>query len=136
MSATPRFDLPLIENENEPFWTAIDEKRLLVGRCGACGQSHYYPRPHCPHCWSDDVEWVDAVGRATLYTWSVVYTNDLPPWPSRVPYIAAVVELEEGPRMMTHIIGAEGSDLAIGMALELDFVDLDDELSIAVFRPA
>jgi uncharacterized OB-fold protein len=132
----PRFDLPMVENENEPFWTAVDDGRLLVGRCGACGRHHYYPRPHCPSCWSDDVEWVDASGAATLYTWSVIHTNDLPPWPGRVPYIAAVVELAEGPRMMTQIVGAEGDDLSIGMALEMEFVDLDDELTIAAFHPA
>ncbi len=126
----------MIENENEPFWTAIDEGKLLIGKCSACGQFHYYPRPHCPRCWSDDVEWVEASGAATLYTWSVIFTNDLPPWPSRVPYIAGVVELAEGPRMMTHIVGAEGDDLSIGMSLEMEFVALDDEITIAAFHPA
>ena len=126
----------MVENENEPFFAAIEDGRLLIGRCGACGEHHYYPRPHCPKCWSDDVEWVDAGGGATLYTWSVIHTNDLPPWGGRVPYIAGVVELDEGPRMMTHIVGAEGDDLRIGMPLELEFVDLDDELTIAAFHPA
>ncbi len=136
VSARPRFDLPLVENENAPFFAAIDDGRLLIGHCSACGEYHYYPRPHCPRCWSDDVDWVDAAGRASLYTWSVIHTNDLPPWAERVPYIAAVVELEEGPRMMTHVVGAEGDDLRIGMPLEVEFVDLDDESTIAAFRPA
>jgi len=136
VSASPRFDLPLVENENEPFFQALEDGRLLVGRCGSCERHHYYPRPHCPHCWSDDVEWVPACGQATLYTWSVIHTNDLPPWPSRVPYVAGVVELAEGPRMMTHIVGAEGDELSIGMPLEVEFVDLDEDLTIAAFRPA
>ncbi|MGI9577446.1 MAG: Zn-ribbon domain-containing OB-fold protein [Microthrixaceae bacterium] len=136
MSAASRFDLPLVENENAPFFAAIEDSKLLVGLCGGCGEYHYYPRPHCPRCWSDDVEWVPASGAATLYTWSVIHTNDLPPWAGRVPYTAAVVELAEGPRMMTHIVGAEGEDLSIGMDLEIKFVDLDDELTIAAFEPA
>ncbi len=133
---SPRYDLPLIEDENEPFWTAVDERKLLIGSCSACGLYHYYPRPHCPHCWSDDVEWVEAAGGATLYTWTVIYQNDLPPWPQRVPYVAAVVELEEGPKMMTHLVECDESELSVGMALTLDFEDLDDELTIAVFKPA
>ena len=82
------------------------------------------------------MEWVPASGEATLYTWSVIHNNDLPPWPARVPYIAAVVELAEGPKMMTQIVGAEGDDLSIGMALSMEFVKLDDQLTIAAFHPA
>ena len=133
-TVSARFDLPMVENENEPFWTAVENRRLLIGSCSDCGEFHYYPRPHCPHCWSDNVEWVDASGKATLYTWSVIYRNDLPPWPQRVPYVAAVVELAEGPKMMTQILESDGSNLSIGMALELDFEALDEELTIAVFR--
>ena len=72
-------------------------------------------------CWSTNVEWVEASGRATLYTWSVVHRNDLPPFPERVPYVAAVVDLEEGPRMMTNVVDCEFDALEIGMPLEVVF---------------
>ncbi|MEU6469581.1 Zn-ribbon domain-containing OB-fold protein [Streptomyces massasporeus] len=100
-----RFDLPEPDAFTRTYWDAAAEGRLLIRRCGDCGRAHHYPREFCPHCWSEDVTWETASGRATLYTWSVVHRNDLPPFPDRVPYVAAVVELAEGPRMMTEIVG-------------------------------
>lgn len=131
-----RFDLPTIEDETRPWWDAANEGRLLIKRCRACGEAHYYPRPFCPQCWSEDVEWEDATGAATLYTYSTVFTNDLPPFPSQVPYVAAVVDLAEGPRMMTKLVDCEGVELAVGMPVRLTFVDLTAEQRLPVFRPA
>ncbi|MEV7190954.1 Zn-ribbon domain-containing OB-fold protein [Streptomyces sp. NPDC093510] len=119
----PRFDLPETDAFTRPYWDAAAEGRLLIRRCGACGAAHHYPREFCPRCWSEDVSWERASGRATLYTWSVVHRNDLPPFGSRVPYIAAVVDLAEGPRMMTEIVDCEGGEgvLRIGMPVEVTF---------------
>ncbi|MEU3488869.1 Zn-ribbon domain-containing OB-fold protein [Streptomyces massasporeus] len=107
-----RFDRPEPDAFTRTYWDAAAEGRLLIRRCGDCGRAHHYPREFCPHCWSEDVTWETASGRATLYTWSVVHRNDLPPFPDRVPYVAAVVELAEGPRMMTEIVGSGGSSSA------------------------
>jgi hypothetical protein len=82
------------------------------------------------------VSWEEASGNATLYTWSVVYQNDLPPFNERVPYVAAVVDLAEGPRMMTNVVGCEFDDLAVGMALRVDFADVGDGFTVPMFRPA
>ncbi len=131
-----RFDLPTPDHETQPFWDAAREGRLLIRRCGACGVAHFYPRPFCPKCWSDQVDWVEASGRATLYTWSTVYQNDLPPFPERVPYVAAVVDLEEGPRMMTNVVDCEPGALEIGMPLEVAFRPTSDDITLPVFRPA
>jgi uncharacterized OB-fold protein len=100
-----------------------------------CARTHFYPRPFCPHCWSDDVEWLEASGRATLYTYAIVRANGLPPFSSEVPYVAAVVDLEEGVRMMTNIVECPLEQLAIGMPLEVKF-RAAEEFSIPVFRPA
>ncbi len=109
---------------------------------------HHYPRQFCPYCWGEDVEWIPASGRATLYTWSVVHRNDLPPFGGRVPYVAAVVELAEGPRMMTEVVGCgEGEDaLRIGMPLMVAFRQMATQgngtgdggcaVAVPVFRPA
>ena len=131
-----RFDLPAPEPETEAFWDAARERRLLVKRCADCAEAHFYPRPFCPRCWSENVTWEDASGRATLYTWSTVHVNDLPPFHERVPYVAAIVELSEGPRMMTNIVDCAAERLAIGMSLEVRYRELDDEFSIPVFAPA
>jgi uncharacterized OB-fold protein len=131
-----RYDLPVPDLETEPYWAAAKEGKLLIQRCNACERPFFYPRPFCPHCWSDDVEWIEASGRATLYTWSVVRQNDLPPWPTRVPYVAAVVDLEEGPRMLTNVEGCAPEDLAEGMALVVDFRVETDDITLPIFRPA
>ncbi|MGZ4675715.1 MAG: Zn-ribbon domain-containing OB-fold protein [Acidimicrobiia bacterium] len=131
-----RFDLPQPDLETQPFWDAAKEGRLLIKQCNSCRAYHFYPRPFCPTCWSDDVEWVEASGAATLYTWSVVRRNDLPPFPDRVPYVAAIVDLAEGPRMMTNVVDCDFDDLAVGMSLEAVFHPTSDEVTIVQFRPA
>ncbi|ATL28550.1 Zn-ribbon domain-containing OB-fold protein [Streptomyces formicae] len=135
-----RFDLPEADAFTRPYWDAAAEGRLLIRRCGACGAAHHYPREFCPRCWSEDVTWERASGRATLYTWSVVHRNDLPPFGGRVPYVAAVVDLAEGPRMMTEIVGCavgEGQgegELRVGMAVEVAFREVGDYV-VPVFEP-
>ncbi|MFC5147404.1 Zn-ribbon domain-containing OB-fold protein [Streptomyces aureoversilis] len=123
----PRFDVPEADAFTRPYWEAAGRGRLLIRRCRAagCGLAHHYPREFCPRCWSEDVVWEEASGRAALYTWSVVHVNDLPPFGARVPYTAAVVDLAEGPRMMTEVVGCEESELRIGMALTVRFRELD-----------
>jgi uncharacterized OB-fold protein len=127
---------PLPDPDTEAYWEAARQHRLLIKRCRACGAAHFYPRPFCPSCWSDDVAWEEASGRATLYTYSIVRRNDVPPFDERVPYAAAIVDLAEGPRMMTNIVGWEDVELHIGMDLVVDFRDEDPELSVPVFRVA
>ncbi|MGW9174680.1 Zn-ribbon domain-containing OB-fold protein [Streptomyces decoyicus] len=118
-----RCDLPEVDAFTRPYWDAAAEGRLLLRRCRGegCGVAHHYPREFCPYCWSEDVVWEPAAGRATLYTWSVVHRNDLPPFGERVPYVAAVVDLAEGPRMMTEITDCPEPELRIGMPLAVHF---------------
>jgi uncharacterized protein len=131
-----RFDLPGTDPSTQPFWDAAVEHRLLISECHDCGQRFFYPRPFCPTCWSGTVGWLEASGRARLYTWSVVYVNDLPPFHRRVPYVAAIAELEEGPRMETNIVDCEFEALYVGMPLEVQFRVEPDVPTIPVFRPA
>ncbi|GKQ36631.1 Zn-ribbon domain-containing OB-fold protein [Streptomyces sp. A012304] len=124
-----RYDLPEADAFTRAYWDAAAEGRLLIRRCGACARAHHYPREFCPYCWSEDVTWEAASGRATLYTWSVVHRNDLPPFAERTPYVAAVVDLEEGPRMASEVVG-EVAPVA-GMELVVDFRE-----GVPVFRAA
>ncbi|MFB6524447.1 Zn-ribbon domain-containing OB-fold protein [Streptomyces sp. NPDC056401] len=140
-----RFDLPEIDDFTRPYWDAAAEGRLLLRRCGECGKAHHYPREFCPACWAgeDRVTWETASGRATLYTWSVIHRNDLPPFGARVPYVAAVVDLAEGPRMMTEVVGGVGAEpggepgveLRVGMELEVTFREAAEGVWVAVFAP-
>ncbi|MGW0879896.1 Zn-ribbon domain-containing OB-fold protein [Streptomyces sp. NPDC002671] len=127
-----RYDIPEADVFTRPYWDAARAGRLLIRRCAACGRAHHYPREFCPHCWSEEVTWEQASGRATLYTWSTVHRNDLPPFGDRTPYVAAVVELAEGPRMMTGLVGcAPEREPVAGMALAVTFRE-----GKPVFRPA
>ncbi|MFF1411467.1 Zn-ribbon domain-containing OB-fold protein [Streptomyces sp. NPDC058289] len=141
-----RFDLPEIDDFTRPYWDAAAEGRLLLRRCGECGKAHHYPREFCPACWAgeDRVTWETASGRATLYTWSVIHRNDLPPFGERVPYVAAVVDLAEGPRMMTEVVGGAGREsgpglpeleLRVGMELAVTFREAAEGIWVAVFAP-
>jgi hypothetical protein len=125
-----RYDLPEIDAFTRPYWDAAAEGRLLIRRCGSCGRAHHYPREFCPHCWSERVVWEEASGRATLYTWSTIHRNDLPPFTDRTPYIAAVADLTEGPRMMTELVECAGEDVVAGMPLRVTFRE-----GKPVFRP-
>jgi uncharacterized OB-fold protein len=130
-----RFDLPTPDAETEPFWDACKEGRFLLKHCNACGDDYFYPRPFCPKCWSSDVEWKQASGDGQVYTFSVVRQNDLPPFPERVPYVAAIVELDEGPHVMTNIDTSELDTVTIGMRVHVDFKPISDYVTIPVFKP-
>jgi uncharacterized OB-fold protein len=132
----PRFDLPSIDVETKPFWDGLKEHKFLLRHCNACGRDHYYPRPFCPTCWSDDLSWKPASGRGRLYTYSIVHVNDLPPFNERVPYVAAIVELDEGPRVMTNVEGVPFDELRADMPVTVDFKAISDDVTIAVFRAA
>jgi hypothetical protein len=137
MPTTPdRADLPTVDDDSRAYWDGYAGGRFLIATCGSCGQAHHYPRPLCPFCWSEDVTPTPASGRATLYTYSTVYVNDLPPFRDRLPYVAAMVELAEGPRVMTTVVDCDPADLRVGMALTVGFRPLSDELAVPVFRPA
>ena len=130
-----RFDLPTPDPTTDEFWIAAREGKLLIKRCATCHRAHFYPRPFCPHCWSEKVDWEEASGLARLYTWSVVYANDLPPFADRVPYVAAIVELVEGPRMMTNVVDCDFDDLRAGMALKVTFKEETEGIALPLFQP-
>jgi uncharacterized protein len=130
-----RFDLPAADDDTRPYWDAARAGRLLVKRCADCGAAHFYPRPFCPRCWSSAVSWEEASGRAVLYTWSVVHHNDLPPFSDRLPYVAAVVDLAEGPRMMTNVVDCDEEQLRVGMPLQVAYREIAEHVTIPVFVP-
>ncbi|WP_329598229.1 Zn-ribbon domain-containing OB-fold protein [Streptomyces pseudovenezuelae] len=125
-----RYDRPETDAFTRTYWDAAAAGRLLLRRCASCARTHHYPREFCPHCWSESVAWEPASGRATLYTWSVVHRNDLPPFKDRTPYVAAVVDLAEGPRMMTEIVDCTHGELRAGADLVVVFPD-----GVPKFRP-
>lgn len=128
-------DRPIADTDSEPWWAAIQNGNLTVNACRGCHRNSLYARPFCPHCWSDQVGLVPASGDAWLYTWSVVHQNGAP-FAARTPYVVAMVDLAEGPRLMTTIEGCPPEELEAGLQLKLDFRHDEDGFTIPVFTPA
>lgn len=126
---------PTVDSDSESWWQAIQDRRLLINACAACGRNSLYMRSFCPHCWNTDVAPAPASGRATLYTWTVIHQNAAP-FDARTPYVVAMVDLAEGPRLMTIIEDCPVEKLAAGMELTIVFRDEDDGFTVPVFRPA
>lgn len=127
-------ELPTVEDETRPYWKAAADGKLLIKQCNACGEVHHYPRPFCPSCWSEDVVWKECSGKGTVYTYSTIFRNDLPPFDAWGAYIAAVVQLEEGPRLMTNIIDCPPAECFVDMPVVVDFRPLTDDIAAPVFR--
>lgn len=127
-------DRPTIDTDSEAWWAAIRDRRLTVNTCRSCARNSLYARPFCPHCWSEDVELAPASGRGRLYTWSVVHQNAAP-FDARTPYVVAMVDLEEGPRVMAVVEDCRLDDLRADMALTIGFREDEDGFIVPVFRP-
>lgn len=100
-----------------PYWAAAAEHRLTIQRCGGCKSHVFYPRRICPHCWSSNLDWVEVSGRANVASFVGAYKPGHPAFIEDAPYVIALVDLEEGPRMLTNIIDASPEDDLIGRAV-------------------
>jgi uncharacterized OB-fold protein len=130
----PTPTLPAITSLTRPFWDAAAEGRLLLPRCNACGRHFFRPEVACTHCFATDWQWVAASGRGTLYSHSVVHRAPAPGF--AVPFVLAVVELEEGPVMFSNLIGCDARDVRIGMALKVRFERVAAQVWLPRFEPA
>jgi uncharacterized OB-fold protein len=120
--------------ETAPYWAAATAGRLSIQRCRACGRHYFYPRSFCPRCQSDDVEWTDVSGRGRLISYVINY-RPFPPTGHDAPQVIALVELEEGVRMLTNIVGspAEPESLPLDAPVSVAFEPRGD-LKVPVFR--
>ena len=124
-----KISAPLVNFETQHFWDAAGEGKLLYKKCAACGEPHFYPRPFCPFCFSDKVDWQEASGRGTIYTYSVMRR-------APVPYAIAYVTLAEGPTMMTNIVDCDLDAIKIGQAVKLVFKPTEGGPPVPMFAPS
>ncbi|MEC9152376.1 MAG: OB-fold domain-containing protein [Pseudomonadota bacterium] len=120
---------PPMSVENEAFWAAANEGRLMIPRCKDTGQFFWYPRNLSPFTLSNNVELVEASGKGTIYTYSVMRRAD-------PQYAIAYVTLEEGITMMTNIVDCDFDSLTVGQAVELDFYETENGQRVPVFKMA
>jgi uncharacterized OB-fold protein len=127
--------LPVPDAETRPFWDALGNGRLLIKWCLECGRPHYFPRAFCPFCWSERTEWREASGDGVVFATTTVRQMGVEPFRSRVPYNVSIVELAEGPRMLTNVVGIDASEVRIGMEVRLS-PERDGDAWLPLFRLA
>jgi uncharacterized OB-fold protein len=124
---------PRADPESTPYWSATLEGRLVVQQCVACGHHQLYARAHCLVCRSA-VEWVPASGRGTVYSYTVIRQNMSRSFRHLLPYVVALVDLDEGPRLMTNIVGCDPADVACGAPVEVRFEPVSEEAALPLFE--
>jgi uncharacterized OB-fold protein len=124
---------PVLTQDNEHFWLAAAEGRLVIQRCAGCGRFHHPPRPICPECHSGDQRWHEAAGRGVVYSYALLHHPQHPSFEYPVP--AVLVELDEGVRLVSNLVGVEADQVHIGMPVEVAFEPTAGDLAVPVFRP-
>jgi uncharacterized OB-fold protein len=130
MSAGEHRPLPVLDDLSRVYWGAACEGRLLLQRCQACGEHQFYPRRHCVHCFAPDPDWVEAKGTGRLHTFSVVHRTSAPGFAGDVPYVFAVVELDEGPRLTANVLDTPLDELACDLPVRVVFTRVSDEIAL------
>jgi uncharacterized OB-fold protein len=133
---TPAKPVPKIDPWVQPFWDGTRDNRLMIQQCTKCDQHIFYPRIACPFCAADEPRWVEAGGRGRIYSYTVVENNAPSAFIADMPYVIAVIELDEGVRMLSNVIGCEASELDCELPVEVVFEKLNEEITLPKFRLA
>ncbi|WP_111735754.1 Zn-ribbon domain-containing OB-fold protein [Roseovarius amoyensis] len=126
--------LPVVDHDSAPYWEAAREGRLDIPLCGDCGKHHFYPRSICPHCHSDNLKFDTVSGRGEVHTFTIARRPAGPAFGDDVPYVVALIELEEGPRMMSRVQTDAPEKVRIGAKVEVTFVKASDEITFPYFQ--
>lgn len=124
---------PVPNPDSAPYWEGARNGKLLIRRCRRCTALHFMPRHLCPKCWSDDLEWVQASGRGTVHSFTIIRRAPAAAFAPRVPYVVALIDLEEGLRMLSNVVGETALETRIGDAVRLCFEDRGDGAKLPQF---
>jgi uncharacterized OB-fold protein len=124
-----------VTEEAAAFWSATERRELVLPWCTSCGEAFWYPRPVCPQCLRPDVEWRPASGRGEVHAVSVMHRAAHSGMAGRVPYAVALVDLEEGIRMLTNIVDVDADDVRVGMEVAVTWEPLSDGRNLPLFAP-
>jgi uncharacterized OB-fold protein len=126
---------PTVDAWTLPYWQAARAGRLLIQQCRACGRFIFYPRQSCPFCFRDEPAWVESSGRGTVYSFTVVENNAPSAFAGDLPFVIAVVQLEEGVRMLTNLVGCDPAAVRCDLPVEVIFEPLTAEITLPKFKP-
>lgn len=133
--AAPRIEPFLAEVEAKPFWESLREHKLTAQRCKTCGgYFHFPPQALCPHCLSSENEWVPVSGKGTIYSFVTYHRAWHPAYQDKIPYNVSLVDLEEGPRLVTNVIGIPPEEVKVGMPVEVVYED-HENYTLPKFKP-
>lgn len=127
--------LPLPDAETSAYWDAAREHRLLFSRCRGCGHAFHYPRTRCPSCFSSNVSWEESSGRGVVHSYTVVRQNHAHPFRDRLPYVVALVDLDEGPRLMSNVDVANVERVHIDQRVRVRYREESADVTLPVFVP-
>ena len=133
-TAQPRL-LPEPTLESQAFWDALREHKLVFQQCASCGQVRHYPRPVCAICFSMDAVWKRASGRGAVHSWTVCHHAFHPSFKLDLPYVVVTVDMDEGVRMVERVENLPENALALGLPVEVGFLDVDEQTTFPIFRP-
>ena len=128
--------LPGVDWETRGYWEGAGRGEIVLQRCTDCGTTQHRPRALCVSCLSDEIEHFVASGRGRVHTYTVTHQNQARGFREALPYVLAYVELEEGPRVLTNVVGCEPAQVQIGMPVVADFTDAENDIAVPRFRPA
>jgi uncharacterized OB-fold protein len=131
----PAKPVPVVNPWAKPFWDAAREEKLIYQKCRNCKTNIFYPRIACPQCFSDDLDWVEASGRGTIYSCTVVENNAPSAFIKDIPYVVAVIKLEEGVQLLSNITGCDPYEVTCDMPVKVVFEKLNDEFTLPKFTP-
>ncbi len=128
--------LPVMTTLSKEYWDGCKAERLLYQHCRNCDEVIFFPKYLCPNCMSHDLEWLQSSGRGKILTFTVTYESAPPAFYAAVPYAVAIIELEEGFRMMSNLVECDFEELECEMPVEVVFDAVTDEVTLPKFRPA
>lgn len=126
--------LPIPDGDSHVFWQGCNENKLLIQKCNDCHTHIFYPRSLCPHCFSEQVEWVESSGKGKIYSYTIARRGGGPAFKDDVPYVVALIELEEGVRMFSNVIHINVEDVRCDMSVEVVFEE-EGDMKLPKFQP-
>ena len=127
--------LPRINGDNQPFWEGCRNHELRFQKCESCGHVRFPPALVCPQCLCRDFQWIISTGTGKVYTYAVFHVAYHPSFQGDVPYVTAVVELDEGPRLLTNIVGCAPEEVFSEMRVCVVWEDATPDISLPMFTP-
>jgi uncharacterized OB-fold protein len=126
--------VPDTRNAGARYWAAAANGVLLVPKCVECARTFWHPRPRCPHCGSNRVDWIESAGRGAIHTFTIVRQTSDSFFRTQLPYAVAMIDLDEGVRLMSSVVQTPLDALRIGMRVEVQFEQASDDIGIPCFR--